>query len=167
MTKSCAYSQLTVRDLEMEYRVLMRINCHKAQYANLVKSSSSDFRRRNKYNEILPYLHNVVRVADESGDLIGEPEVKQTAAFNEKFKDYYNASFINTSVSQKAFIAAMAPTAVTVDTLWKLIYQHNVSLVVMLCPEEENNKEMCYNYYEPHAQGADTGKPFVFGGKTI
>lgn len=50
------------RDLEMEYRILMRINCHKAQFNQLYKNSSSEFRRKNKYNEILPFLHNMVKI---------------------------------------------------------------------------------------------------------
>lgn len=77
------YSELDIRDLEMEYRVLMRINCHKGQFNNLFKNSSSEFRRKNKYNEILPYMHN---------------QVKLKCLFeNDKFQDYYNASYINVS----------------------------------------------------------------------
>ena len=58
------------RDLEMEYRILMRVNCHKAQFSNLFRNSSADFRRKNKYNEILPYKHNMVRLrTNDSEDL--------------------------------------------------------------------------------------------------
>jgi protein tyrosine phosphatase len=69
--------------MEMEYRILMRINCHKGQFNNLFKNSSSEFRRKNKYNEILPYMHNMVKLMCHFEDQ------------DDKFRDYYNASFIN------------------------------------------------------------------------
>lgn len=34
----------------------------------------------------------------------------------------------------------MAPTLTTVDSYWKVVFQNNASLIVQLCPEEENNK---------------------------
>lgn len=65
----------------------------------------------------------------------------------------------------KAFIAAMAPTATTVDGFWRILCQCKVNLVVQLCPEEEQGKEMCFNYYEPTS--APEGGAFKFGGRNI
>jgi protein tyrosine phosphatase len=64
----------------MEYRVLMRISCHLGQFNNLFRDPSADFRRRNRYNDILPFKHNMVRVEDETEG---------------RFNWYYNASYIN------------------------------------------------------------------------
>ena len=74
------YTECTVRDFEMEYRVLMRINCHMGQFQNIFRDPSAEFRRRNRYNDILPYKHNMVRVEDEADG---------------RFNHYYNASYIN------------------------------------------------------------------------
>lgn len=86
----------------MEYRILMRINCHKAQFGNLFKSSSSDFRRRNKYNEILPYEHNMVRIA---APIFEDSPVDDNRSVNaggvDRFTFYYNASFINVRANLK------------------------------------------------------------------
>jgi hypothetical protein len=30
-----------------------------------------------------------------------------------------------------------------------MMLENNVSLVIMLCPESENDKEMCIKYFEP------------------
>jgi protein tyrosine phosphatase len=43
-------------------------------------------------------------------------------------------------VGKKAMIAAMAPNEVTIDTFWQMIFECNVTLIIMLCPLEENNK---------------------------
>ena len=37
-------------------------------------------------------------------------------------------------------IAAMAPSTSTVESFWKMILENNVTLIVQLCPEIENNK---------------------------
>ena len=90
----------------MEYRILMRINCHKDQFNNLYKSSSTDFRRRNKYNEILPYKHNMVRLLPQPGQEGQEdfdehtgggksPTHSAISSTGDKYQLYYNASFIN------------------------------------------------------------------------
>ncbi|TNV79490.1 hypothetical protein FGO68_gene17336 [Halteria grandinella] len=131
----------------------MRINCHKGQFNNLYKNSSSEFRRKNKYNEILPYLHNQVKLKYS----FDTPD--------DKFQDYYNASFVNSSLvgsrGSKTFIAAMAPTINTVDSLWKLIVEQRISLIIQLCPDEENGKEMCFRYYRSQSEYQSN---FTFGG---
>ncbi len=40
----------------------------------------------------------------------------------------------------KSLIAAMAPTEDTVDNFWQMIYENQVSLIVMLCPDIEHGK---------------------------
>ena len=48
----------------MEYRILKRINMHKLHYNNLFRSTSSEFKKKNKYYEILPFEHNMVRIRE-------------------------------------------------------------------------------------------------------
>lgn len=50
----------TEKELEMEFRVLSRINCHKSHYLNLYKSPNLDFKSKNRYNEVLPFKHSRV-----------------------------------------------------------------------------------------------------------
>ena len=35
----------------------------------------------------------------------------------------------------------------TVDDFWRMMWEHRVSCVMMICQEEENGKEMCVRYW--------------------
>lgn len=84
--------EIQKRDLEMEYRVLTRINCHKIQFQNLYKSQHVLFKSRNRYPEILPFLHNIVKLKE-----IKDPD--------DRFGTYINASYINvTTIHQTSII---------------------------------------------------------------
>ena len=50
------------KELEMEFRVLSRLNCHKSHYLNLYKSPNLDFKSKNRYNEVLPFNHSRVKL---------------------------------------------------------------------------------------------------------
>ena len=43
----------------------------------------------------------------------------------------------------------MAPSLNTAEAFWKIVIQNKVNLIIQLCPDEENDKEMCVNYYDP------------------
>ena len=70
------------RDPEMEFRILTRLNCHKLHYQSLFKSQNIDFKRKNRYNEVLPFEHSMVRL-------------KETKDKNDRYGSYINASYIN------------------------------------------------------------------------
>ena len=55
------------RELEMEFRVLTRLNCHKLHYLNLYKSPMHEFKSKNRYNEVLPFRHTRVILKTSSG----------------------------------------------------------------------------------------------------
>jgi protein tyrosine phosphatase len=63
----------------------------------------------------------------------------------------------------------MAPSSHTVESFWQMILENNVSLVIMLCPETENDKEMCIKYFEPKELGGGeaTHQEFKFGDITL
>ena len=45
---------------------------------------------------------------------------------------YINANYIKSRVVERAYIAASAPTDVTVNDWWKMIWDENVPIIVML-----------------------------------
>ena len=68
----------------MEYRLLTRLNCHKLHYQNLFKSQNIDFKRKNRYNELLPFVHSMVKLRDKEG-----------TDENDRYWYYVNADYIN------------------------------------------------------------------------
>lgn len=71
------------KDLDMEYRLLTRLNCHKQQYTSLCKSRVVQFSSRNRYSEILPFMFNQVKLKSTENQ--------------DKHADYINASYVDVS----------------------------------------------------------------------
>ena len=42
----------------------------------------------------------------------------------------------------------MAPTSSTAESFWRMILENDVTLITILCPEEEGGKEMTFRYYD-------------------
>lgn len=80
---------------------------------------------------------------------------EKDSEISDRYWYYINANFINVSFydqldifqtginadkGTKAIIAAMAPSTSTVEAFWKMILENNVTLIIQLCPEIEQNK---------------------------
>lgn len=78
--------ELGERDPEMEHRLLTRMNCHKIHYQNLFKSQNIDFKRKNKYNEILPFQHSMVKLKEKDNEA------------GDRYWYYINANYINVKI---------------------------------------------------------------------
>uniref|UniRef100_A0A1X7TQB8 protein-tyrosine-phosphatase n=1 Tax=Amphimedon queenslandica TaxID=400682 RepID=A0A1X7TQB8_AMPQE len=72
--------------------------------------------------------------------------------------DYINAVFINGYKEKKAFIIAESPMFNTARNFWKMIDDRNVTAIVMLCHENENNQEVCYQYWPSTPSGMILGE---------
>ena len=46
--------------------------------------------------------------------------------------DYINASYIRDYRGEKSFIASQAPRACTIDDMWRMIWQEDINVIVML-----------------------------------
>lgn len=125
------------RVLDMEFRILNRI-CHTmVHFQCLYREHNQDFKAQNRYNDVLPYKHNLVKVKDESDNNV-----------------YVNGSYINVPIrnhGEKAFIAASAPVEKSLDNFLEMVYQNKVSLIVMLCNLKEKNI-VCEKYWEEEEQ---------------
>ncbi|CAI8049659.1 Tyrosine-protein phosphatase Lar-like [Geodia barretti] len=54
--------------------------------------------------------------------------------------DYINASFIDGYKQRKAYIATQGPMEGTVADLWRMIWEHNCSCIIMLCQTQEKGQ---------------------------
>lgn len=87
-------------------------------------------RRRNRYQDILPY--------DDTRVVLDGRE-----------ENYINASHVNMTVEDQQYwyIAAQAPTERTLEEFWTMIWQQRCELIVMLTLEDEGGRSKCHRYW--------------------
>ncbi|CAM1294425.1 PTPRB (predicted) [Pycnogonum litorale] len=89
-------------------------------------------RRKNRWINILPYDCSRVKllpIADEAGS------------------DYINASYIPGYHSPREYIATQGPLQNTVDDFWRLVWEQDVSVIVMVTQCVERGKKKCETYW--------------------
>ncbi|XP_070766644.1 tyrosine-protein phosphatase non-receptor type 18-like [Enoplosus armatus] len=101
--------------------------------------------KKNRYKDILPY--------DQSRVVLSLP----TTDFD---SDYINASFIKGASADSRYIASQGPLSSTLTDFWRMIWQHDVKVIVMACREIEMGKRKCECYWAPVHQSAAFG-PFT------
>ncbi|XP_071314814.1 tyrosine-protein phosphatase non-receptor type 18 isoform X2 [Trachinotus anak] len=101
--------------------------------------------KKNRYKDILPY--------DQS-------RVVLSLLTSDSDSDYINASFIKGASADNRYIACQGPLSSTVTDFWRMVWQHDVKVIVMACREIEMGKKKCECYWAPVHQSAAFG-PFT------
>ncbi|XP_028966965.1 tyrosine-protein phosphatase Lar [Galendromus occidentalis] len=115
--------------LEAEFRQLneMKVNNAKFISANLPMNKF-----KNRLMNILPFEASRVCLQPVRG-VDGS--------------DYINASFIDGYRYKNAYIAAQGPMAETTEDFWRMIWEHNSNIIVMLTKLQEMGREKCHAYW--------------------
>ncbi|KAG8202163.1 hypothetical protein JTE90_010519 [Oedothorax gibbosus] len=66
--------------------------------------------------------------------------------------DYINANFIEGYKGRKTFICAQGPLDRTVTDFWRMLWEHRVTVVVMLTGIEEHGQVKCAQYWNENSQ---------------
>ncbi|XP_070192179.1 receptor-type tyrosine-protein phosphatase epsilon-like [Littorina saxatilis] len=103
---------------------------------------------KNRFKSIVPY--DDTRVV-----LCGDPDPGSS--------DYINASFVAGLRSPKAYIAAQGPNRNTVRDFWKMVWQEQVTHIVMLTNVKEGKKKKCEQYWPPPGKKVKHGSVDVTG----
>ncbi|XP_078327491.1 uncharacterized protein LOC111112706 isoform X1 [Crassostrea virginica] len=97
---------------------------------------------KNRFKTTFPYDHSRVILKEK---------------WTDNDNDYINANFIKNCNGDKAYIAAQGPKKVTLADFWRMIWQENVKLVVMLTNIVENGKNKCTQYWPEKDKSMDVG----------
>ncbi|XP_026465523.1 tyrosine-protein phosphatase Lar-like [Ctenocephalides felis] len=120
----------SVTGMELEFK---RLSCTKSTDASrFVTANLPCNKHKNRLIHILPYESSRVCLTPLRGV---------------EGSDYINASFMDGYRYRSAYIAAQGPLPETADDLWRMLWEHNSTIVVMLTKLKEMGREKCAQYW--------------------
>ncbi|XP_051941110.1 receptor-type tyrosine-protein phosphatase S-like isoform X30 [Hippocampus zosterae] len=118
-----------VTGMELEFKRLASAKAHTSRF---VSANLPCNKFKNRLVNIMPYETTRVPLQPIRGV---------------EGSDYINASFIDGYRQQKAYIATQGPLAETTEDYWRMLWEHNSTIVVMLTKLREMGREKCHQYW--------------------
>ncbi|XP_068443370.1 receptor-type tyrosine-protein phosphatase delta-like isoform X30 [Clinocottus analis] len=118
-----------VTGMELEFKRLANTKAHTSRF---ISANLSCNKFKNRLVNIMPYESTRVCLQPIRGV---------------EGSDYINASFIDGYRQQKAYIATQGPLAETTEDFWRMLWEHNSTIVVMLTKLREMGREKCHQYW--------------------
>ncbi|XP_047535127.1 tyrosine-protein phosphatase Lar isoform X4 [Vanessa atalanta] len=115
-----------ITGMELEFKKLANM---KADSSRFVSASLPCNKHKNRLVHILPYESTRVCLTPRDGS------------------DYINASFVDGYRYRAAYIATQGPLPDTTDDFWRMLWEHNSTIIVMLTKLKEMGREKCHQYW--------------------
>uniref|UniRef100_A0A7N6BCK6 protein-tyrosine-phosphatase n=1 Tax=Anabas testudineus TaxID=64144 RepID=A0A7N6BCK6_ANATE len=118
-----------VTGMELEFKRLANTKAHTSRF---VTANLPCNKFKNRLVNIMPYETTRVCLQPIRG---------------QEGSDYVNASYIDGYRQQRGYIATQGPLAETTEDFWRMLWEHNSTIVVMLTKLREMGREKCHQYW--------------------
>ncbi|XP_006502938.1 receptor-type tyrosine-protein phosphatase F isoform X19 [Mus musculus] len=119
----------SVTAMELEFKLLANSKAHTSRF---VSANLPCNKFKNRLVNIMPYELTRVCLQPIRGV---------------EGSDYINASFLDGYRQQKAYIATQGPLAESTEDFWRMLWEHNSTIIVMLTKLREMGREKCHQYW--------------------
>nr|XP_020446894.1 receptor-type tyrosine-protein phosphatase F isoform X5 [Monopterus albus] len=119
----------TVTSMELEFKRLANSKAHTSRF---ISANLPCNKFKNRLVNIMPFESTRVCLQPIRGV---------------EGSDYINASCIDGYRQQTAYLATQGPLAETTEDFWRMLWEHNSTIVVMLTKLREMGREKCHQYW--------------------
>ncbi|XP_021500251.1 receptor-type tyrosine-protein phosphatase F isoform X12 [Meriones unguiculatus] len=119
----------SVTAMELEFKLLANSKAHTSRF---ISANLPCNKFKNRLVNIMPYELSRVCLQPIRGV---------------EGSDYINASFLDGYRQQKAYIATQGPLAESTEDFWRMLWEHNSTIIVMLTKLREMGREKCHQYW--------------------